>query len=1164
MTKRAGILVLNDENGIVDNYILHLAEKLNRFDTTLYVVCRGENAETEKLQPYTKHIIDGTECKTEAAAFKTVITGSIGRDGLQQYDELLLLDDSFFGPFCSFEDLFEKAEQANPKAAFWGLSFQNENQKELEYCKYHYRPWYVQTYFLVIRTSLAHSTDFWDFWDDMEDFEDERMALEQYIYTFTKHFSDLGYEPLALYDITEYDTTDNTVYNSLAILRQGFPLLRKKALLISYDQVIARNIGSQATKSLEYVAENTDYPMDLIYDHIIRKKDPYELFCTLNLNFILSDTQSRKPGQRTEKRTAFIMYLNEEAFFETHLRRLNELPEYIDVYITTDSYEKADAIHSLLPACSRLNGRVQVLASIGNGGKLGGLLVEMRPRLKDYTYIGFTHDRTAFDEGITAHQTNQDIIWENIAGSAVYVENVLSVLEDHPRIGFLTAPDPEYGRYFNAVTKGWSGNYNAFCSLMELLEIPMNAKASSHPLSRSAAFWCRYDALSALFEHNWEHSDFPDDPLPPNDTLLHAIDYGFPYIAKHSGYCSGMVYTTDFASLYLLNKGYADAVLFSTINKYVKMDNAELPKYKKQVVKSYKKAAANRWYHVLKQKAKVLKKKIRVIQRSKFFDKKWYLEQHPELNDMQCSPAEHYLTDGWKKGYDPSEEFSTSEYFKLNPGVKRAKVNPLLHYETRGILENRLYKLDPGGYKPLSFWRGIKRKAAGILCRKDISADRNARILVILHLFYMSSWVEIREYLKNLQAYQYDLVVTYTDAVVDEAVLDQIRTFKPGVTLRQCENVGYDVIPYLEVLKSVDLDQYDVIFKLQSKGLKRRQLFMYDQYFRKRDWFLNLFEGCIGAFTVHRTIRTLMDPNNRIGIMAAKNLLVVDPQHKQNMVRAYMQENNIPVPDQYMYVAGTCFAMRASLAKPLTKLTYDIEEMRTTGRGFSVAHKLERIICLSVFNDGYTLDGNEVRRVRRALLNHAPYAQEARRYSYLPLLKDDRFRLDDEFVYFSLETKRIDHYELVNIPLKTITRRWMRKEIPLTSCHPYRYLVTGDPAVYEEYCRLNQKYYNLDIMSRERFDELIRSMDEKGFDEKNVIVVDQDNCIMDGQHRCCYLMYRNGIDYEVPVLRIYKAGSRTIKARVKDFLGRHLSAVSLDKVLRTYAAIKGRLLKIGQ
>ncbi len=81
----------------------------------------------------------------------------------------------------------------------------------------------------------------------------------------------------------------------------------------------------------------------------------------------------------------------------------------------------------------------------------------------------------------------------------------------------------------------------------------------------------------------------------------------------------------------------------------------------------------------------------KLIAKSKYFDKRWYLKTYPDVKKAGVDPVKHYLQFGWKEGRNPSKEFSTNDYLNLNADVKRAKINPLLHYEKYGKKEGRKF-----------------------------------------------------------------------------------------------------------------------------------------------------------------------------------------------------------------------------------------------------------------------------------------------------------------------------------------------------------------------------------------------------------------------------------------------------------------------------------------
>ncbi len=81
-----------------------------------------------------------------------------------------------------------------------------------------------------------------------------------------------------------------------------------------------------------------------------------------------------------------------------------------------------------------------------------------------------------------------------------------------------------------------------------------------------------------------------------------------------------------------------------------------------------------------------------LVAKSGYFNKRWYLKQYPDVRESGLDPIEHYLTIGWKKGYNPSIKFDGDEYIEDYQDVADAGKNPLLHYLQYGKDENRICK----------------------------------------------------------------------------------------------------------------------------------------------------------------------------------------------------------------------------------------------------------------------------------------------------------------------------------------------------------------------------------------------------------------------------------------------------------------------------------------
>ena len=117
-----------------------------------------------------------------------------------------------------------------------------------------------------------------------------------------------------------------------------------------------------------------------------------------------------------------------------------------------------------------------------------------------------------------------------------------------------------------------------------------------------------------------------------------------------------------------------------------------------------------------------------------------------------------------------------------------------------------------------------------------------------------------------------------------------------------------------------------------------------------------------------------------------------------------------------------------------------------------------------------------------------------------------------------------NHFSLETIKLKDIRRRWEGKDYPLTECSPYKFLQTRDERIYQKYI---QKHIEKGIVSEnciwspDSFLQLEKEILKNGYDPtSSIIVVDQNNIIIDGQHRSIILLYHHGGDYEIPVVRV--------------------------------------------
>jgi glycosyltransferase involved in cell wall biosynthesis len=117
----------------------------------------------------------------------------------------------------------------------------------------------------------------------------------------------------------------------------------------------------------------------------------------------------------------------------------------------------------------------------------------------------------------------------------------------------------------------------------------------------------------------------------------------------------------------------------------------EKPDYSKADIRAVKVAepSGSELINIQKQKKNHLQE-IQLIRKSDYFDEKYYLATYPDVKKAGMDPAVHYYHHGWKEGRNPGSHFETQFYLDSYKDVRESNINPLLHYIQYGIKENRV------------------------------------------------------------------------------------------------------------------------------------------------------------------------------------------------------------------------------------------------------------------------------------------------------------------------------------------------------------------------------------------------------------------------------------------------------------------------------------------
>ena len=390
-----------------------------------------------------------------------------------------------------------------------------------------------------------------------------------------------------------------------------------------------------------------------------------------------------------------------------------------------------------------------------------------------------------------------------------------------------------------------------------------------------------------------------------------------------------------------------------------------------------------------------------------------------------------------------------------------------------------------GSYPVHRLSHAVRRALGRALFRRTIRRNGDARVLVLFHIFYPHAIPLAAQYLANLAPYRWRLCATIVAGPDAEKARDALLAIKPDADIRILEESrGFDVGPFFDSLRRVDLSAYDVVLKLHTKGGSHWIVYAYGRVFWGLHWFRLLWESTVGAFQVHRNIDLLRRGNGPV-LVAAKNLVARDLPAKEALVQERIAARGLSLPSGYRFVAGTCFAVRADALAPMQRLGLTLADFPPTKRGeFTFAHAMERYLTASL-SDGDGIRGNSACAVSEAFRSFLSVLYH--RICGIRIIENPSIAVSPGFCTSYLEQAMIVSYGVSERTIGSLRLRKDGRLVPLAECDE----TTGGS-----------------------------DSDAERTGDRFLVVVDPDGAILDGRDRAVRAFRRLGAEGRLPVLRI--------------------------------------------
>lgn len=346
-------------------------------------------------------------------------------------------------------------------------------------------------------------------------------------------FSDKALLPPIIFDQIEY------------IERYGLPVVYFGSFGVDRFGLIRYACESKVYELYKYICLNSELSQKELDKFLLSRVGNSKLKSILNLNYVIS---SDRISYTTSKKCASFIYLYYKELFEKYVKYIELFPDWIDVYIATDSDEKISIIKELL---KNKKGNINFIRVESRGRDIAAFLVGFKEYTKLYDYFVYLHDKMSHSgEYKTCGDCFSDLLWDNLVGSAEIMTGIVRLLDEHQYLGVLAPPHPYFGIYNDISSDFWTICYDQTVSLMERLDIDVNMDRNTSPLTIGNMFWCRFKSIHQLCEYAWNNFDFPEEPMPLDGTLNHAIERSIGYLAQYNGFYTGTVISDKNVSSY--------------------------------------------------------------------------------------------------------------------------------------------------------------------------------------------------------------------------------------------------------------------------------------------------------------------------------------------------------------------------------------------------------------------------------------------------------------------------------------------------------------------------------------------------------------------------------------------------------------------------------------
>lgn len=224
------------------------------------------------------------------------------------------------------------------------------------------------------------------------------------------------------------------------------------------------------------------------------------------------------------KSVVFLVHIHYDEQADHALDFVSALPSDAQVIVTTTSRTLAET------AQAAQSKGVHKLALVRNRGRNFGPLLDALSELEDWEYLVHLHTKRSVDAPGAFGKRWNSALWQEL-GSPERAMKAVNMLHQNPRVGIVY---PDVSHVVSWLNFNWNENEVPARKLLESMSLTFPKGPVAFPAG--GMFAVKKAAILPLLALNLRSSDMPDEPIPVDGTILHALERLVGVVPTIGGY----------------------------------------------------------------------------------------------------------------------------------------------------------------------------------------------------------------------------------------------------------------------------------------------------------------------------------------------------------------------------------------------------------------------------------------------------------------------------------------------------------------------------------------------------------------------------------------------------------------------------------------------------